>query len=183
MITSAPAATGIASNAMPRPMQLAITSVQARRRHPRPALFARPSGATSILAIVLAVVALTFLFFVIGAQQWGWDFDRLATLFLIMGLASGAIGGLGLSGTADAMVAGARDMTFSALLIGIARGIYVVLDQGHIVEIGRHEELVAKGGLYTRLHSTQFGIDGGYSEAELEDAGAEDASVVAVAGN
>jgi len=35
-----------------------------------------------------------------------------------------------------------------------------VLDQGRIVEIGRHEELVAKGGLYTRLHRTQFGIAG-----------------------
>jgi subfamily B ATP-binding cassette protein MsbA len=64
-----------------------------------------------------------------------------------------------------------------------------VLDQGRIVEIGRHEELVAKGGLYTRLHRTQFGIAGGYPEAELEGASAEDASVedasagaVAVAG-
>ena len=38
-----------------------------------------------------------------------------------------------------------------------------VLDQGRIVEIGRHDELVAKGGLYTRLHRTQFGIDGGYA--------------------
>jgi hypothetical protein len=35
-----------------------------------------------------------------------------------------------------------------------------VLDQGHIVEAGRHDELVAKGGLYTRLHRTQFGISG-----------------------
>jgi ATP-binding cassette, subfamily B, bacterial MsbA len=58
-----------------------------------------------------------------------------------------------------------------------------VLDQGRIVEIGRHEELVAKGGLYTRLHRTQFGIDGGYSEAELEDASVEDVSVVTVARN
>ena len=64
-----------------------------------------------------------------------------------------------------------------------------VLDQGRIVEIGRHEELVAKGGLYTRLHRTQFGIAGGYPEAELEGASTEDASVedasagaVAVAG-
>jgi subfamily B ATP-binding cassette protein MsbA len=38
-----------------------------------------------------------------------------------------------------------------------------VLDQGRIIETGRHEELVAKGGLYTRLHRTQFGIAGGYT--------------------
>ena len=36
-----------------------------------------------------------------------------------------------------------------------------VLDQGRIIETGRHDELVAKGGLYTRLHRTQFGIAGG----------------------
>ncbi|MCJ7527274.1 MAG: ABC transporter ATP-binding protein/permease, partial [Methyloceanibacter sp.] len=38
-----------------------------------------------------------------------------------------------------------------------------VLDQGRIIETGRHDELVAKGGLYTRLHRTQFGIAGGYT--------------------
>jgi subfamily B ATP-binding cassette protein MsbA len=38
-----------------------------------------------------------------------------------------------------------------------------VLDQGRIVETGRHDELVAKGGLYTRLHRTQFGITGGFT--------------------
>ena len=83
---------------------------------------------------ILLVVALTFLFFVIGAQQWGWDFDRLATLFLIMGVASGLIGGLRAAGTAEAMLSGARDMVYSALIIGVARGIFVVLDQGHIVD-------------------------------------------------
>jgi subfamily B ATP-binding cassette protein MsbA len=57
-----------------------------------------------------------------------------------------------------------------------------VLDQGRIVEIGRHEELVAKGGLYTRLHRTQFGIDGGYT-VEGADASADDAAAVAVAGS
>jgi uncharacterized ion transporter superfamily protein YfcC len=84
--------------------------------------------------LVIGVVGLTFGFFAVGAQQWGWDFDRLATLFLIMGLASGLLGGLGLSGTADAMIAGCRDMTFSAILIGVARAIFVVLDQGHVVD-------------------------------------------------
>jgi subfamily B ATP-binding cassette protein MsbA len=49
-----------------------------------------------------------------------------------------------------------------------------VLDQGGIVEIGRHDELVAKGGLYTRLHRTQFGIAGGHAAA-----GADESATVA----
>jgi ATP-binding cassette, subfamily B, bacterial MsbA len=53
-----------------------------------------------------------------------------------------------------------------------------VLDQGRIVETGRHEELVAKGGLYTRLHRTQFGIAGGYTAPQASP----DEQVVAVAG-
>jgi subfamily B ATP-binding cassette protein MsbA len=56
-----------------------------------------------------------------------------------------------------------------------------VLDQGRIVESGRHEELVAKGGLYTRLHRTQLGIGGAAQAAPAvsDDAGRE---AVAVAG-
>jgi uncharacterized ion transporter superfamily protein YfcC len=101
--------------------------------------------------MVIVVVLLTFLFFGIGAQQWGWDFDKLATLFLIMGLASGIIGGLGISGTADALVAGARDMTFSALIVGLARGIFVVLDEGHIVDSLVHAIVTPLEGLPVAL--------------------------------
>jgi ABC-type multidrug transport system fused ATPase/permease subunit len=32
----------------------------------------------------------------------------------------------------------------------------VVLDQGSIREIGRHEDLVSGGGIYQRLHDLQF---------------------------
>ena len=33
----------------------------------------------------------------------------------------------------------------------------VVMDQGHIAEIGTHSELLAQGGIYCRLHRMQFG--------------------------
>jgi ABC-type multidrug transport system fused ATPase/permease subunit len=32
----------------------------------------------------------------------------------------------------------------------------LVIDDGRIVEQGRHEELLARRGLYTRLHAMQF---------------------------
>ncbi len=53
-----------------------------------------------------------------------------------------------------------------------------VLDQGRIVESGRHDELVAKGGLYTRLHRTQFGIAGGYTAPPPGSADEEAVAVV-----
>jgi ABC-type multidrug transport system fused ATPase/permease subunit len=34
--------------------------------------------------------------------------------------------------------------------------VIVVLEQGRIVEMGRHEELVKRGGLYQKLHDMQF---------------------------
>jgi ATP-binding cassette subfamily B protein len=41
----------------------------------------------------------------------------------------------------------------------------VVLDLGRIVDIGRHEELVARGGLYARLAAMQFGLGAGEAAA------------------
>jgi uncharacterized ion transporter superfamily protein YfcC len=85
---------------------------------------------TAVLLTMLAAFAV----FIVGVLRYGWDFDQLAAVFFVMGVAAGLIGGLGLGGTADGFVDGFRAMAFAALLIGFARGIYVVLEQGLIVD-------------------------------------------------
>lgn len=85
-------------------------------------------------AAVLALVIVTFAIFVVGVLRWGWDFDQMAALFFALGVAAGLVGGLRLGEAADAFVEGFRSMAYAALLIGFARAIYIVLDEGQIVD-------------------------------------------------
>ena len=86
------------------------------------------------LAAVLAIVIAAFAIFIYGVIRLGWDFDQMAALFFAMGLAAGFVGGLGIGGTAEALVKGFASMAYAAVLIGFARAIFVALDQGVIVD-------------------------------------------------
>jgi uncharacterized ion transporter superfamily protein YfcC len=84
--------------------------------------------------LVLALLFGGFAFFAYGVLQLGWEFEQMAALFFTLGVVAGLVGGLGLTGTAEGFIAGFRDIAFSALLIGFARAIFVVLEQGQIVD-------------------------------------------------
>ena len=84
--------------------------------------------------LVLGLLLLTFGGFTYGVLRLGWAFEQMGALFFVLGVVAGLVGGLGLNGTAEAFIAGFRDLAFSALLIGFARAIFVVLEQGQIVD-------------------------------------------------
>ncbi|WP_201982430.1 YfcC family protein [Hymenobacter rubidus] len=84
--------------------------------------------------LVLLLLLVCFSIFGYGVVSLGWNFDQMGALFFVLGVGAGLLGGLGLSGTAEGFVTGFRDIAFSALLIGFARAIFVVLEQGHIVD-------------------------------------------------
>jgi uncharacterized ion transporter superfamily protein YfcC len=83
---------------------------------------------------ILVLVVGCFALFVVGVLRWDWDFDQMSALFFAMGIVVGLLGRLGLEGTAKAYVDGFTSMAYAALLVGFARAIYVVMNQGHIVD-------------------------------------------------
>ena len=83
---------------------------------------------------ILAIVGVTFVVLAWGLLSQGWDFDHLTALFFVMGVAAGLVGGLGFGGTARAFTEGFREMALAAVIVGVARAIFVVLEDGRIVD-------------------------------------------------
>ena len=83
---------------------------------------------------ILGVVLAAFVLFIVGARRWAWDFPEFSALFFVMGVAAGLLGRRGVAGTADGFVDGFRSMAYAAMLIGFARAIFVVLDDGRVID-------------------------------------------------
>ncbi len=84
--------------------------------------------------VVLGLVVASFAAFIYGVMRLGWDFNQMSALFFAMGIAVGLAGGLGVGGTAAAFTRGFGAMAYAAVLIGFARAVFVVLDQGLIID-------------------------------------------------
>ncbi|MBI3402085.1 MAG: YfcC family protein [Acidobacteria bacterium] len=91
---------------------------------------ALPSKHALILALAIAPMAA----YVYGAVRLDWGLNELSGAFLVGGLAAGLVGGLGAAGTLTAYLEGAQSLLPAALMIGVARSISLVLEDGHVVD-------------------------------------------------
>jgi uncharacterized ion transporter superfamily protein YfcC len=106
-----------------------------------------PAGETLSSAratIILLMVLAAFTAFVVGLTWFDWGFNELSAVFFVTGVLAGLVGRLGINGTASAFAEGFREMAFAALLIGFARAIFVVLEDGRIIDTIVH-------GLFTPI--------------------------------
>jgi len=103
---------------------------------------------------VLTVVGLTFAFMIFAIVPWAqvvsgpsadsygwqldWYFPELAALFLMMALVVGLIGGLGEKGITDSLVRGAGDFIGVGLIIVLARGVTVIMNNSEITDTVLH---------------------------------------------
>jgi uncharacterized ion transporter superfamily protein YfcC len=106
--------------------------------------------------MVLAVFALAFLVMIYGVvpwedigipfPTWWWWFPEMTASFLLFAIIIGLIGRMGEGQLTTSFVDGARDLLGVALIIGIARGITVIMNNGKITDTILHWVEDAVGG-------------------------------------
>jgi uncharacterized ion transporter superfamily protein YfcC len=103
---------------------------------------------TGTQKVVLGVFALAFGVMVYGVvpwedigipfPTWWWWFPEMTASFLLFAIIIGLIGRLGEGTLTTSFVDGARDLLGVALIIGIARGITVIMNNGQITDTILH---------------------------------------------
>jgi uncharacterized ion transporter superfamily protein YfcC len=84
--------------------------------------------------VILLLVAFAFALMVYGILRMDWDFNEMSAEFFVLGLVCGFIGKLGLNGTAGTFAAGVKEMALAAFIVGLARAVYLVLQDGLVID-------------------------------------------------
>ena len=88
-------------------------------------------------AVIAAFVAAIGLF-VYGVGAYDWYLTELAAVFVALAIVAAVLGGLGPNRVATEFSHGAAELTKTALLIGFARTIQVVLTEGRVIDTVIH---------------------------------------------
>ena len=88
----------------------------------------------SVRQIIIAlIVAVGFGFIIYGSLKWKWGVSHYATVFVIIGIVSGFVGGLGLDQTFRSFSKGISNLAFAAFVVAFARAISVIMTDGRII--------------------------------------------------
>ncbi len=97
--------------------------------------------------LILAVFAVTFAVMIWGVAGQGWWMAQMGALFLGSAIVVGLVAQMGEKKLTGSFVDGARDLLGVALVIGLARGIVVIMDNGRIADTILHSAEQSLGGL------------------------------------
>jgi len=119
----------------------------------------------------------TLVFFAIliwGVLAQGWFMMEMSGLFILMGIAVGLVGGLKTDQICEAFNEGFRDVLVGAMIVGIARAVAVVLEQGQIMDtlvhglgqlVGGFPEVFSAIGMFIAQLGFNFVIPSGSGQA------------------
>ncbi|MBL0179670.1 MAG: YfcC family protein [Gemmatimonadetes bacterium] len=84
--------------------------------------------------LILACVTVPLAVYIYGALQLDWGFNELSSAYFIGAILAGVIARLKLDDTIIGYLEGMQLLLPAALLVGVARSITVVLQDGHIID-------------------------------------------------
>lgn len=89
-------------------------------------------------ALIFACATVPLAGYVAGVFLWDWGFNELSAAYLVGGVAAGVVGRWTLDHTIGEYLAGMQVMLPAAVLVGVARSIAVVLQDGKIIDTILH---------------------------------------------
>jgi len=107
---------------------------------------------TGVRKIILLIFALAFVVMIYGVSVKGWWMGEISGVFLAAAILVGLIARMSEEELTSTFIDGARDLLGVALIIGIARGIVVIMDNGMIT----HTILHSAEGIVSGLSSVIF---------------------------
>ncbi len=88
----------------------------------------------SIHFFILTLLMFTIIYLIVGVMGYSWYIEEIASLFLAMGLLSGAAIGYSANRVTRLFIEGAGDILSAAMVVGLAGGILVILEDGRIID-------------------------------------------------
>lgn len=111
---------------------------------------------------------------VYGVLNLGWFMVEMAGLFVFMGIVVGKISGLNATEISDAFTKGFREVLMGAIIIGLARSVAVVLEDGMIMDtivnslgsvVGEMPSVLGAVGMFLAQLAINFVIPSGSGQA------------------
>jgi uncharacterized ion transporter superfamily protein YfcC len=109
-------------------------------------------------------------------QEFGWWINEMAGGFLLIGFSAIVISRMSFNDATKAFVKGMEDMVVAALVVGFARGVQVVLQDGQILDtiiysaagqLQNFHQFVAAGGMLVFQTTLNFFIPSGSGQAAV----------------
>ncbi|MGB4607777.1 MAG: AbgT family transporter, partial [Sedimentibacter sp.] len=89
-----------------------------------------------ILVLLIFGIGMGILIF--GVFKYGWYITEIAAIFFGMGIVAGLVGGLKPDDIAKSFIDGARAIVTGALVVGLARGLLVIMEGSMIIDTVVH---------------------------------------------
>nr|NQU92117.1 AbgT family transporter [Bacteroidota bacterium] len=130
----------------------------------------------SVHFFILNLLLFTILYLIVGVMGYSWYVMEIATLFFAMGIASGVAMNNSPNKITFLFLDGVKDITSAAMVVGLAGGIIVILQNGHIIDtllyyisqsMGEMGEIASVGMMYVFQTIINVMIPSGSAKAAL----------------